>query len=143
MVGLRSDLYQFDVTNRQDPSVGSGHEAAGPVNPKFSLILGPWVDTEYYLNLGTGFHSNDARNLFNPTDPTDAIARTKSAEVGMRSETFDWWTTNVAVWHQEFDSELVFNGRGRRDETGASAPAGGTASSSTTGFLSPSGSGGR
>jgi hypothetical protein len=61
------------------------------------------------LNLGTGFHSNDARNLFNPLTPTDAIARTKSAEVGLRSETFDEWKTNVAVWYQEFDSELVFN----------------------------------
>jgi hypothetical protein len=108
VVGLRSDLYQFDVTNRLDPSQ-SGNESAGPVNPKFSLVLGPWYDTEYYLNLGTGFHSNDVRNLFNPVDPTDAIARTESAEVGVRSEMVDWWTTSLAVWYQEFESELVFN----------------------------------
>jgi hypothetical protein len=108
VVGVRSDLYQFDVVDRLDPS-RSGNQPAGPVNPKFSLVLGPWIDTEYYLNLGTGYHSNDARNLFDPLTPTDAIARTKSAEVGLRSETFDEWTTDVAVWYQEFDSELVFN----------------------------------
>jgi hypothetical protein len=77
--------------------------------PKFSLILGPWEDTEYFFNLGTGFHSNDARNLFNPVDPVDAIARTESAEVGLRSEAFGDWQPTVAVWYQEFDSELVFN----------------------------------
>jgi TonB-dependent Receptor Plug Domain len=108
VVGVRSDLYQFDVVDRLDLT-RSGNRSAGPVNPKFSLILGPWLDTEYYLNLGTGFHSNDARNLFDPLTPTDAIARTQSAEVGLRSEALDEWKTNVAVWYQEFDSELVFN----------------------------------
>ncbi len=108
VVGLRSDIFQFDVVDRLD-ATQSGDEVAGPVNPKFSLILGPWEKTEYYFNMGTGFHSNDARTLFNNLEPTDAIALTKSAEVGMRSEAFDWWTTNVTVWHQEFDSELVFN----------------------------------
>lgn len=108
VVGVRSDILQFDVVNRLDRSE-SGHEVAGPVMPKLSLILGPWADTEYFLNMGTGFHSNDARNLFNPVEPTDAVARTRSAEVGLRSEYFDAWTTSVAVWHQEFDSELVFN----------------------------------
>ena len=108
VVGLRSDLYQFDVVDRLDPSQ-SGNAPAGPVNPKFSLILGPWIDTEYYLNLGTGYHSNDVRNLFDPVTPTDAIARTEIAEVGLRSEAFDGWTTNVTAWYQEFASELVFN----------------------------------
>ncbi|MDX1945262.1 MAG: TonB-dependent receptor plug domain-containing protein [Pirellulaceae bacterium] len=108
VVGLRSDLYQFDVTDRIDPAQ-SGNAPAGPVNPKFSLILGPWIDTEYYFNLGTGYHSNDVRDLFNPVTPTSAIARTESAEIGMRSEAFDNWTTNVTVWYQEFQSELVFN----------------------------------
>jgi hypothetical protein len=109
VVGVRSDLYQFDVVNREDPASGSGNAPAGPVQPKLSLILGPWMDTEYYANYGTGFHSNDARFLFDPVNPTDAIARTESTEVGLRSETFDGWTTDVAVWYQEFDSELVFN----------------------------------
>jgi hypothetical protein len=109
IVGLRSDIYQFDVVNRLTDPIGSGHETAAPVLPKFSLVLGPWVDTEYYLNLGTGFHSNDARFLFDPLEPTVPIAGTESAEVGLRSETFDGWTTDVAVWYQEFDSELIFN----------------------------------
>jgi TonB-dependent receptor-like protein len=108
VVGLRGDMYQFDVTDHVDPA-NSGDTSAGLANPKFSLILGPWDKTEYFLNLGTGFHSNDARDLFDPLMPTDPIARTKSAEVGLRSERFENWTTNVAVWYQEFASELVFN----------------------------------
>lgn len=108
IVGLRSDLYQFDVVDLLD-ATQSGETSAGPVCPKLSIVLGPWVDTEYYINLGTGFHTNDARNLFNPVDPVTPFARTQSAEVGMRTEAFENWKTNVAVWHQAFDSELVFN----------------------------------
>lgn len=108
VVGLRSDLVQFDVNDRLDPTQ-SGDESAGPVCPKFSLILGPWDETEYYFNFGTGYHSNDARNLFNPTDPVVPIAGTMSTEVGLRSDAFDNWKPTVAVWYQEFDSELVFN----------------------------------
>jgi hypothetical protein len=108
IVGVRSDLYAFDVVNRLDSSQ-NGNETSGPVMPKVSFILGPWLDTEYYVNYGTGFHSNDVRNLFNPAEPTVPIAGTESAEVGLRSEYFESWTTDVAVWYQEFDSELVFN----------------------------------
>lgn len=107
-VGVRGDIYQFDVVNLLDRTQ-SGDTPAGLVNPKASLVLGPWLETEYFLNFGTGFHSNDARGLFDPMTPTNALARTKSAEAGLRSETFENWTTSAAVWYQEFQSELVFD----------------------------------
>ncbi len=107
-VGVRGDIFQFDVVNLLDRT-GSGDRSAGLVNPKFSLVLGPWADTEYFLNLGTGFHSNDARGLFDRMMPTTALARTESAEVGLRREACDGWDTTVAVWYQEFQSEMVFD----------------------------------
>ena len=33
------------------------------VSPKLSVILGPWHDSEIYLNAGEGYHSNDARGV--------------------------------------------------------------------------------
>ena len=36
-------------------------ERDGLVSPKGGLVLGPWAKTEFYVNAGTGFHSNDAR----------------------------------------------------------------------------------
>ena len=37
--------------------------------PKLSLIFGPWSKTEFYVNAGTGFHSNDARGTVISVDP--------------------------------------------------------------------------
>jgi len=34
---------------------------AGAAQRQASLTLGPWVNTEFLANFGTGFHSNDAR----------------------------------------------------------------------------------
>jgi hypothetical protein len=30
-------------------------------NVKANLALGPWYQTEFFANFGTGYHSNDAR----------------------------------------------------------------------------------
>ena len=59
MAGLRGDFYRARVES--DLSANSGRASAHLVNPKLNLIFGPWRDTEYFVNLGGGFHSNDAR----------------------------------------------------------------------------------
>jgi hypothetical protein len=46
----------------------SGHRRVGLGSPKLSLIFGPWAKTEFFVNYGHGFHSNDARG----TTATDA-----------------------------------------------------------------------
>ena len=43
------------------------------VSPKFSLVLGPWSETEFFFNVGKGFHSNDARGTTIRVDPTDGV----------------------------------------------------------------------
>jgi hypothetical protein len=43
--------------------------SAGIWSPKLSLIFGPWDRTEYFVNAGYGFHSNDARGVTIPVDP--------------------------------------------------------------------------
>ena len=42
-----------------DPA-NSGTSSAGIVSPKAGVTLGPWKGTEFYVNAGTGFHSNNA-----------------------------------------------------------------------------------
>jgi hypothetical protein len=67
VLGLRGDLYRFDVDS-SDPR-NSGSETAGRVSPKLTLALGPWARTEVYANYGGGFHSNDARGATITRDP--------------------------------------------------------------------------
>ena len=59
VAALRYDAYRFNVDS--DIAGNSGKARDHTVSPKLSLIFGPWARTEYFVNYGKGFHSNDAR----------------------------------------------------------------------------------
>jgi hypothetical protein len=115
-VGLRGDLYRFDVA-ASDPR-NSGLDYAGLVSPKGGLVLGPWRKTEFYVNAGLGFHSNDARGTtirFDPAtgDPASSVTplvRARGAEVGLRTVLIPHVQATVALWRLDLDSELIFVG---------------------------------
>lgn len=83
-----------------------------------SLIFGPWVKTEYYFNVGSGFHSNDARGTTITADPKSGdpanrvtpLVRSKGVEVGARTEVVPGLQSALALYRLDFDSELVFIG---------------------------------
>jgi len=117
ILGLRGDLYGFDVLGISDPENG-GKTTKAILSPKLSMIFGPFGQTELYANAGYGFHSNDARGATITRDPSTGepatavtpLARARSAEVGVRSLPVPRWQTTLAVWGLDIDSELVFVG---------------------------------
>lgn len=126
-IGLRGDLYAFDVTS--DDARNSGDTTAAIFSPKLSLIrtLGP--KTDLYLNAGAGFHSNDARGTVirvdpltgDPADRVHPLVRSIGYELGLRSTPVPGWITTVSVWQLDLDSELVFVGdAGGTEASGAS-----------------------
>ena len=116
MVGVRGDLYRFDV-RASDPR-NSGDATAGVLSPKVSAVLGPWRSTEFYLNAGLGFHSNDARGATITVDPatgqlTDRVTplpRARGAEVGVRTIPWSGVQTTVALWVLRLESEQLYVG---------------------------------
>ncbi|HEY5035936.1 MAG TPA: TonB-dependent receptor, partial [Chthoniobacterales bacterium] len=66
--GLRADLYNFDVDSNL--AANSGDVFDGIVSPKLNLVFGLWDETEFYLNVGSGFHSNDARGVTASVSPS-------------------------------------------------------------------------
>ena len=116
VAGLRADAYRFKVDS--DNALNSGKARQTLASPKLGLIFGPWAKTEYYLNLGTGFHSNDARGTTIGVDPktgTSAdrvtpLVRSKGAEVGLRTEFIPGLQSSLSVFRLDFASELVFEG---------------------------------
>ena len=60
LTGLRVDASRFQVDDAL-VAVNSGTADAALISPKGGVTFGPWKGTEFYLNGGTGFHSNDAR----------------------------------------------------------------------------------
>jgi hydrogenase/urease accessory protein HupE len=117
-VGVRFDGFRFDVSNSNIPQ-NNGERYDGLVSPKLGLIFGPWADTEFYLNGGLGYHSNDARGINTRIDPAkkntlaeraDPLVRTYSAEVGIRSTWVKGLQSTLAIWWLDIDSELLFVG---------------------------------
>ncbi len=117
IAGLRENFY--DATVRSDFAPNSGTTSAHMASPKLNFIFGPFDRTEYFLNYGHGFHSNDARGTTITLDPADkvtpaqkvpALVRTKGAEVGVRTESIPHLQTSLSLWRLELASELVFAG---------------------------------
>jgi hypothetical protein len=126
--GLRSDFYDFSV-NSLSHSLNSGDKGAAVISPKFSMIFGPWLDTEYFINMGYGHHSNDARGTsirvdpdsLNPVSPVVPLVWSRGGEVGMRSDFIPGLNTTVALWWLQSNGELVFVG-----DAGTTEPSGGS-----------------
>ena len=124
LAGLRLDRFRFDVTS--DDARNSGTANASIASPKLGLVFGPWAKTEYYLNAGTGFHSNDARGTTIAVDPgtqdratkVPPLVRSRGAEIGVRSEIIPGLQSALSVYRLDFDSELVFLGDAGTTEAG-------------------------
>jgi len=124
MVGLRADRYQFSVS--ADNPLNSGDGSDGLVSPKVGAIFGPWSGSEFYVNGGTGFHSNDARGAAitvdpvsgDPADRVTPLVRAKGAEVGLRTVRIPGLQSTVALWYLGIDSELLFVGDAGTTEPG-------------------------
>ena len=123
-LGLRADHYRYTI-DASNPLNG-GKTSAGRVGPKAALILGPWQSTEFYVNVGNGFHSNDARGTTITVDPktgepaervTPLVSAT-GTEVGVRSILGRGIHTTIAVWQLDLESELLFVGDAGTTEAG-------------------------
>ncbi len=123
VAGLRADYYRFDVHSRRSENSGTADDAI--VSPKLTLIAGPWKRTEFYLQGGLGFHSNDGRGTTtrvdpvtgsptdsdgNPIRPADPLVRTYGAEIGMRTTWLPGLQSTLSFWWLDIDSELLFVG---------------------------------
>ncbi len=124
-LGVRLDGFRFDVNNSQISGnkafpINEGDRFDGLASPKLSMAFGPWADTEFYLNGGMGYHSNDARGILTTKDPSDPtgpnvkkatpLVRTYSAEIGARTTWIKGLQSTLAIWWLDIDSELVFVG---------------------------------
>jgi outer membrane receptor protein involved in Fe transport len=116
-VGLRADRFEFDVRSNLAANSGSTNESI--VSPKFSLILGPWRETEFFCNVGKGFHSNDARGTTIRVDPTDGVTpvgkvdplvNALGGDIGVRTAVLPSVQLTASLWTLQLDSELLFVG---------------------------------
>jgi len=99
------------------------------LQPKGSLIFGPFAATEVYFSAGRGFHSDDVRGVFGTVPlegvpgsagKTPLLAPSKGLELGIRSNIVPKLAMQLAVFQQDFNSELTYDADAGQDS--ASAP---------------------
>jgi hypothetical protein len=137
-IGLRGDQFDFDVKDKMLNADGScniksdplgcvsGGKRASIFSPKMGVVLGPWAKTTYFIDIGDGYHSNDARGVTrsgeNPAvGPVTALTRAMSGEAGVATTIVPNLESRLDVFELKLNSELVFSG-----DAGATFPSGAT-----------------
>src|SRR5205807_448468 len=73
-----------------------------------------------YVNFGTGYHSNDARDAILTKDSgRSPLARSIGWEIGATTRRIDRLSLSAAFWFLDLDSELVFSGDAGNQEIAA------------------------
>jgi hypothetical protein len=123
VAALRGDVEHFDVTSLVT-SANSGTATKVVPSPKLSLIFGPSANTEFYLQGGSSFHSNDGRGTTQAVEPVSAenpypntpadkippLIPTKGAEVGVRTQAIPHLQSTLSLWYLHSASELQQSG---------------------------------
>ena len=119
IVGVREDVFHASDDNIAGGLPGS--QTASLFQPKGSLVLGPWAQTELYLSAGEGFHSNDVRAGLT-ADGTLArppfLVKSKGYEVGVRTRLLPRVQAEATLFQTDFDSEITYNADVGQDEAG-------------------------
>ncbi len=119
--GLRFAWFRFDGRNLRD---GTDRSVTNDTLwlPKANLVLSPFTagglwpseiaafrDFELFVNFGIGYHSNDARSVFEDPGAT-TLPEATGVEVGMRTRLFDRIEIAVDWWYLYLEDEFVFVG---------------------------------
>lgn len=138
VLALRGDYALYNINNVTPPYVATELPGSSVINfaqlnsgtaskflpsPKANLIFGPWAKTEFYLQGGFSFHSNDARgttqrvepiapdNPFpTPSTPITPLVQTKGGEFGMRTTAIPHLHSTLSIWYLYSHSELQQSG---------------------------------
>ena len=139
VLALRGDDEKFVVTSLAYPTdivtlpdgttttvnaANSGSATKFLPSPKASLIFGPWANTEFYLQGGFGFHSNDGRGATQTVQPVSPdnpypntlnakitpLVQTKGGEIGMRTVAVPHLQSTLELWVLRSNSELLQDG---------------------------------
>jgi len=129
-VGLREEYYAGQDLSLLPGTIFSQApytQSRTLLQPKGSIALGPWWQTEFYVSAGRGFHSDDIRGV-SGTVPLEGIPQAAGAtpllveadgeEVGLRTDIIPKVHIQVAAFNINLQSELVYDQDQGEDQAG-------------------------
>lgn len=116
-VGYRGDFYATNVDSIFN-AANSGRAQAAIGSPKAGIVFGPFYKTEFFINAGEGFHSNDARGVTitqspadgSPVDSSPFLVKTRGAEIGIRTRAIPGLDSAISLFVLDSASEILFVG---------------------------------
>ncbi len=126
VVGVREEY--ISATDRSLVTTVSGSPGEFLFQPKGGIVFGPWEDTEFYVSAGKGFHSDDVRGVLG-TVPVEGVqfaigkvplmARAYGEEIGIRNNSISGLQIQLAVFREDFSSELIYDQDAGLDQANA------------------------
>ena len=116
--GLREDFQSATDRSVVPSYYFNGKVSQRVFQPKGSVAIGSWHNTEIYYSAGRGFHSDDARGVLQsvPIEGTQLsagraplLAETFGQEIGLRNASLPNLQIQAAVFRQDFSSEQQYD----------------------------------
>ena len=107
---VQANILHYDVHNvcritcSLEPN-GAGNTIVPTL--KGSLLVGQWVSTDLFLNVGTGFHSFDEREPLGSTT-AEQFSQATTYEVGIRTQPNEGLELTASLWRANLDTDVVF-----------------------------------
>ncbi len=112
-VGGRYDYFIFDVEDQLPTDSThanySGYNYQTLLSPKLNFIYSPSDRLQFFLNAGSGFHSNDARSVVQQSNVHN-LPRADGAEIGTLFHLGNRFVFSTSIWWMDLENELVYVG---------------------------------
>ncbi len=112
-LGARYDYFIFDVEDQLATDSThlnySGYNYQTLFSPKLNAIYTANNHLQFFINSGSGFHSNDARSVVQEPN-NHQLPRSWGAELGSLVHISDRFVFSAAVWWLDVENELVYVG---------------------------------
>lgn len=107
--GLRLDYFKFGYEDQLAPTYSNQTQTKAIVSPKLNFLYTQDNTLQYFLKLGKGFHSNDARVVV-AQKGQKILPETYGADLGINWKPFPRMIINSALWYLYLAQEFVYVG---------------------------------
>lgn len=107
--GVRIDHLKFDYSDKLANTYNQRSQSKSAFSPKLNIIFNQNHRLQYFLKLGKGFHSNDARVVVAQEGHT-ILPAAYGADIGIMWKPAPRLMLNAAAWYLWLEQEFVYVG---------------------------------
>lgn len=106
---IRMDYFKFEYLDKLSPVYTNPSQARAIVSPKLNFLFEQNKSLQYFLKLGKGFHSNDARVVV-AQNGKQILPAAYGADLGLSFKPLPKLYFNAALWYLLLQQEFVYVG---------------------------------